>query len=251
MDSIDINSDLGEFRNEKQLTNELNILNYISSCSIACGGHVGDVNSIKTIIEACKKHSIAIGPHPSYPDKEGFGRRMIDIESKDLENSIRDQINLFLKVADSLSMPVRHVKLHGQLYNEVSKSEVLSSLFVNLIDSFKYDLSVIGPAESLLGQMLEDKDIPFIPEAFIDRTYKEDLTLVDRSEEGSVLISVEEQINQARSIVCDEKIMSNNNKILNLKAETLCIHGDSPNSLEVAEALTNMLIKEKIKIQSN
>ena len=251
MDSIDINSDLGEFRNEKQLTNELNILNYISSCSIACGGHVGDVNSIKTIIEACKKHSIAIGPHPSYPDKEGFGRRMIDIESKDLENSIRDQINLFLKVADSLSMPVRHVKLHGRLYNEVSKSEVLSSLFVNLIDSFKYDLSVIGPAESLLGQMLEDKDIPFIPEAFIDRTYKEDLTLVDRSEEGSVLISVEEQINQARSIVCDEKIMSNNNKILNLKAETLCIHGDSPNSLEVAEALTNMLKKEKIKIQSN
>ena len=251
MDSIDINSDLGEFRNEKQLTNELNILNYISSCSIACGGHVGDVNSIKTIIEACKKHNIAIGPHPSYPDKEGFGRRMIDIESKDLENSIRDQINLFLKVADSLSMPVRHVKLHGRLYNEVSKSEVLSSLFVNLIDSFKYDLSVIGPAESLLGQMLEDKDIPFIPEAFIDRTYKEDLTLVDRSEEGSVLISVEEQINQARSIVCDEKIMSNNNKILNLKAETLCIHGDSPNSLEVAEALTNMLIKEKIKIQSN
>lgn len=251
MDSIDINSDLGEFRNEKQLTNELNILNYISSCSIACGGHVGDVNSIKTIIEACKKHSIAIGPHPSYPDKEGFGRRMIDIESKDLENSIRDQINLFLKVADSLSMPVRHVKLHGRLYNEVSKSEVLSSLFVNLIASFKYDLSVIGPAESLLGQMLEDKDIPFIPEAFIDRTYKEDLTLVDRSEEGSVLISVEEQINQARSIVCDEKIMSNNNKILNLKAETLCIHGDSPNSLEVAEALTNMLIKEKIKIQSN
>jgi len=251
LDSIDINSDLGEFRNEKQLTNELNILNYISSCSIACGGHVGDVNSIKTIIEACKKHSIAIGPHPSYPDKEGFGRRMIDIEPKDLENSIRDQINLFLKVADSLSMPVRHVKLHGRLYNEVSKSEVLSSLFVNLIDSFKYDLSVIGPAESLLGQMLEDKDIPFIPEAFIDRSYKEDLTLVDRSEEGSVLISVEEQINQARSIVCDEKITSNNNKICNLKAQTLCIHGDSPNSLEVAEALTNMLIKEKIKIQSN
>ena len=251
MNSIDINSDLGEFRNEKQLTNELNILNYISSCSIACGGHAGDFNSIKTIIEACKEHSIAIGPHPSYPDKEGFGRRMIDIESKDLENSIRDQINLFLKVADSLSMPVRHVKLHGLLYNEVSKSEVLSSLFINLIDSFKCDLSVIGPAKSLLGQMLEDEGISFIPEAFIDRTYKEDLTLVDRSKEGSVLISVEEQINQARSIVCDEKIMSNNNKILNLKAETLCIHGDSPNSLELAEALTNMLKKEKIKIQSN
>ena len=251
MNSIDINSDLGEFRNERQLTNELNILNYISSCSIACGGHIGDFNSIKTIIEACKEHRIAIGPHPSYPDKEGFGRKKIDIDSKDLENSIRKQINLFLKVADSLSMPVRHVKLHGSLYNEVSKSETLSNLFINLINSFKSDLSVIGPAKSLLGQMLEDEGISFIPEAFIDRVYKEDLTLVDRSEKGSVLISLEDQISQARKIVREQKIITNSNKVVNLKAETLCIHGDNPNSLKVAKALKEMLRNEKIKIQSN
>ena len=110
MTSIDINSDLGEYRNEAQLTNELNILNYISSCSIACGGHIGDFNSIKTIIEACKEHAVAIGPHPSFPDKEGFGRRMIDIDLEDLEKSIRQQIELFLEVADSLSTPVSHIK---------------------------------------------------------------------------------------------------------------------------------------------
>ena len=250
MTSIDINSDLGEFRNAEQLINELNILNYISSCSIACGGHIGDFNSIKTIIEACKEHNIAIGPHPSFPDKEGFGRRMIDINLEDLENSIRDQIDLFLKVADSLSTPVRHIKLHGRLYNEVSKSEELSSLLIKLINSFENNFSVIGPANSLLGQMLREEGISFIPEAFIDRAYKEDLTLVDRSEEGSVLVSVEEQINQARSIVCDQKIVSNN-RTLKLKAKTLCIHGDNPNSLEVAQALTNMLKKEKIKIQAS
>jgi len=248
--SIDINSDLGEYRDEAQLTNELNILNYISSCSIACGGHIGDFNSIKTIIEACKEYGVAIGPHPSFPDKEGFGRRMIDINSGDLEKSIREQIELFLEVADSLSAPVSHVKLHGQLYNEVSKSEELSSLFINLIDSFEKEFSVIGPASSLLGQMLKEKGISFIPEAFIDRAYKEDLTLVDRNEKGSVLSTVEEQVNQARSIVCDQKIISNN-RPLELKAKTLCIHGDHPNSLEVAKALTSMLKEENIKIQTN
>ena len=104
MTSIDINSDLGEYRNEAQLTNELNILNYISSCSIACGGHIGDFNSIKTIIEACKEYGVAIGPHPSFPDKKGFGRRMIDIDLGDLEKkrktpSLGDQDEVFAKSA--------------------------------------------------------------------------------------------------------------------------------------------------------
>ena len=250
MTSIDINSDLGEYRNETQLNNELNILNYVSSCSIACGGHIGDFNSIKTIIEACNEHGVAIGPHPSFPDKEGFGRRMINIGLEDLEKSIREQIDFFLEVADSLSTPVNHIKLHGLLYNEVSKSKELSSLFINLVNSFEKKLPIIGPAHSLLGQMLEEKGMTFIPEAFIDRAYNEDLTLVDRNQEGSILSTVEEQINQARSIVCDQKIVSNN-RSLKLKAKTLCIHGDHPNSLEVAKALIEMLKEEKIKIQTN
>jgi len=248
--SIDINSDLGEYRNDAQLNNELNILSYISSCSIACGGHIGDFNSIKTIIKACKERGVAIGPHPSFPDKEGFGRRMIDISLRDLEKSIREQIVLFLEVADSLSTPVSHIKLHGRLYNEVSKSEELSSLFINLVNSFEEEFQIIGPASSLLGQMLEEQGMTFIPEAFIDRAYKEDLTLVDRSQEGSILTTVEDQINQARSIVCDQKIV-NNNISLKMKAKTLCIHGDHPNSLEVAKALRAMLKEEKIKIQAN
>ena len=175
---------------------------------------------------------------------------MIDIDLEDLEKSIRQQIELFLEVADSLSTPVSHIKLHGRLYNEVAKSEELSSLFINLINSFEKKFSIIGPASSLLGQMLKEKGISFVPEAFIDRAYKEDLTLVDRSEEGSILSTVEEQVNQARSIVCDQKIMSNNRPV-ELKAKTLCIHGDHPNSLEVAKALTSMLKEEKIKIQAN
>ncbi len=93
--SIDINADLGEFRNEKQLTNELNILKYISSCSVACGGHIGGSKSIKLIIEACKESDIVIGAHPSYPDWQGFGRRTIDINIHELEDSIRQQIELF------------------------------------------------------------------------------------------------------------------------------------------------------------
>lgn len=247
--SIDINADLGEFRNEKQLTNELNILKYISSCSVACGGHIGDSESIKLIIEACKESDIVIGAHPSYPDRQGFGRRTIDINIHELEDSIRKQIELFFKVAQSLSMPVKHIKLHGKLYNEAAKEEKLANLFLKVVSSFDKNLSVIGPANSLLERMTMKARISFIPEAFIDRRYREDYGLVDRNQEGAVLESIKDQISQAKSIVLDQKVLTDNKKNIDIKAETLCIHGDNPNSLKVVRAVCDMLKTENINIQ--
>ena len=250
INSIDINADLGEFRNEKQFTNELNMLNYISSCSVACGGHIGDSNSIKLIIEACKEHNIAIGPHPSYPDKEGFGRRVINIDANDLEKSIRKQIHLFLTVAESSSLAASHVKLHGQLYNETSKEEKLANLFLNIVNSFDNNLSVIGPANSLLEHMAKEADISFVAEAFIDRCYREDYSLVDRNQEGALLESIEDQINQAKSIAVDQRVLTDNKKHIQIKAETLCIHGDNPDSLMVVQGVSKMLKAENFNIQS-
>ena len=250
INSIDINADLGEFRNEKQFTNELNMLNYISSCSVACGGHIGDSNSIKLIIDACKEHHIAIGPHPSYPDKEGFGRRMINIDTDDLEKSIRKQIQLFLTIAESSSMPVSHVKLHGRLYNEASKEEKLTNLLFNIVNSFDSNFSIIGPANSLLEHMSKKADISFVSEAFIDRRYREDYSLVDRNQEGALLESIEEQINQAKSIVVDQRVLTDTKKHILIKAQTLCIHSDNPNSLTVVQGVSKMLKAENISIQS-
>ena len=250
INSIDINADLGEFCNEKQLANELGILKYISSCSVACGGHTGDSNSIKIILEACKEYNIATGPHPSYPDKKGFGRRKINIDILDLEDSIRKQIQNFLVVAKSLSIQTRHIKLHGRLYNEAAKEEKLANLFLNIVNSLEENFSIIGPPNSLLEVMTKSRRIAFIPEAFIDRRYKEDYSLVDRSQNGAFLESFEDQINQAKSIVLDQKVLTDNKKNIDIKAETLCIHGDNRYSLKVVQAVCDMLKTENINIKS-
>ena len=250
INSIDINADLGEFRNPKQLANELSILKYISSCSVACGGHIGNSKTIKLIINACKEYDIAVGPHPSYPDKKGFGRRKMEIDISDLKKSITEQIQSFLKIAKSLSMPVGHIKLHGRLYNETSKEEKLVNLILNIIDSFDQNFSIIGPANSLFEYMTKNTEICFIPEAFIDRRYKEDYSLVDRNQEGALLESLEDQIEQAKSIVIDKKVLTDTKKNIDIKAETLCIHGDNQNSLKVVRAVCDMLKTENINIKS-
>lgn len=250
INSIDINADLGEFRNKKQLINELNILKYISSCSIACGGHIGDSESIKCIIDACKENDVAIGPHPSYPDKGGFGRRTVNIGFPELEISIRSQIQKFLAIAKSLSVPVSHIKPHGKLYNDVSWERKLASLFIGILETLDERLSIIGPANSLLESMSKKAGISFISEAFIDRRYREDYRLVDRNREGSLLDSVQEQVYQAKNIVVDQRVLTDTNKLIKIKPKTLCIHGDSPNAAKAVQAVCNMLKKENINIRS-
>ena len=163
--------------------------------------------------------------------------------------SIRKQIELFFKVAQSLSMPVKHIKLHGKLYNEAAKEEKLANLFLKVVSSFDKNLSVIGPANSLLERMTMKASISFIPEAFIDRRYREDYRLVDRNQEGAVLESIKDQISQAKSIVLDQKVLTDNKKNIDIKAETLCIHGDNPNYLKVVRAVCDMLKTENINIQ--
>ena len=248
--SIDINADLGEFRNEIQLSNELEILKYISSCSVACGGHIGTNKSVRLILEECRKYGVAIGPHPSYPDKEGFGRRKMDISLKDLDKSLRKQIQYFFGIANSLSMPVRHIKLHGTLYNETARQENLINLLLNIVESIEEKIAIIGPTNSLLEKIVSNTNIPFISEAFVDRRYREDYGLVDRSKDGAFLVPLKEQISQARNIVINQVVTTENGLQIDINADTLCIHGDNPNSLKLVKEITDMLKKENIKVQT-
>ncbi|MEC7910312.1 MAG: 5-oxoprolinase subunit PxpA [Pseudomonadota bacterium] len=249
--TIDINADLGEFQNASELTNELNILKYISSCSVACGGHIGNTKSITLLLEESKKYGVTVGPHPSYPDKKGFGRRKIDISLKDLENSLRQQIQCFLEIADSLSTPVRHIKLHGALYNETAKQEELADLLIHVVDSLDLKVAIIGPKNSVLEDQVEKTDLLFLSEGFIDRRYREDYSLVDRGQDDALLKTIEEQIAQARGLVVNQKVTTDNNLQIDLKADTLCVHGDNPNALKLVKEVCDMLKKENIKIQSH
>ena len=125
---IDLNADLGEYQTENQYFTESQILGYVSSCNIACGGHAGNEQTMQKMILACKKKGVAVGAHPSYPDREGFGRRRINIDNSSLKESVIYQLRSFLLVSSALNVPMSHVKAHGRLYNESARNKKLANL---------------------------------------------------------------------------------------------------------------------------
>ena len=245
---MDLNADLGEFTTTGELDLELKLLEIVTSCNIACGGHIGDEASISKIIAAAKEQGVAVGPHPSYPDIEGFGRRSIDISKHDLRDSLSSQIKEFLDVAKSHDTSTRHIKLHGQLYNDVSRSRELSEVFISAIKDNDLSLNVVGPFGSITEEVCSKYELPFISEAFVDRRYNENLSLVSRSKDHALINSIDKRLSQAKLIVLDQSILIDGKKF-NMHAQTLCIHGDSPNALESAQLLKAALESEGVKFK--
>ena len=245
---MDLNADLGEFNNKGELDHELKLLEIVTSCNIACGGHIGDGKSISKILSAAKELGVAAGPHPSYPDTEGFGRRSIDISKNDLKDSISSQITDFLNVAKKHNAPVRHIKLHGQLYNDVSRSRELSEVFISAIKDHDLSLNVVGPFSSITAEVCSEHGLTFISEAFVDRRYNENLSLVNRSEKHALINSIENRISQAKLIALEQSIFIDGKK-LNMHAQTLCIHGDTPNALKSTQLLKAALESEGVKFK--
>ena len=246
--SIDLNADLGEFRNEEEFNNEVKLLQLISSCNIACGGHIGDRSSISRVIEHAKKLNVAIGMHPSYPDKLGFGRKPVVISDKELQKSLRQQINDFLTVASQFSINVSHIKLHGQLYNDASKNRKLGEMILLIIKESDLTLNIVGQCNSMLEEVCHEHNQPFIAEAFVDRRYNPDLTLVQRSQADAMIDSVNNQVLQAKQIVIDHSIIVDNRRV-KIRADTLCIHGDHPGALTSLRLLRSALEAEGIEIK--
>jgi len=245
---MDLNADLGEFTSAGELELELKLLGIVTSCNIACGGHIGDKTTISKIVYAAKEQGVLIGPHPSYPDIEGFGRRAIDISKQDLKDSLSSQIAEFLDVAKKHDTPVRHIKLHGQLYNDVSRSRELSEIFISAIKDNDLSLNVVGPFGSVTEELCSKYELPFISEAFIDRRYDENLSLINRSEKHALINSIDERISQAKSIALDQAVLIDG-KRFNIHAKTLCIHGDTPNAFESAQLLRTALESEGVKFK--
>ena len=248
INSIDLNADLGEFKTEDEFNNEVELLQLISSCNIACGGHIGDRSSISRVIEHAKKLNVAIGMHPSYPDKLGFGRKPVVISDKELKKSLRQQINDFLTVARQHSINVSHIKLHGQLYNDASKNRKLGEMILLIIKESDLTLNIVGQCNSMLEEVCNEHNQPFIAEAFVDRRYNPDLTLVQRSQADAMIDSVNNQVLQAKQIVIDRSIIVDNRRV-KIRADTLCIHGDHPGALTSLRVLRSALEAEGIEIK--
>lgn len=229
---IDINADLGE-----GLGNEHLLIPLLSSCNIACGGHAGDVATITSVIKMCLTHNVKIGAHPSFPDKDNFGRVVIDINNKDLEASLIEQITLFQKIAKQQGANVHHVKAHGALYNLLVYDIETSKILVEVVKSINSDLAIYAPYKSVLSEVAIQNGMKVIFEAFVDRNYQADLSLLSRQKANALLINPKEVLQHLLRLVLFNKVKTVEGQEVDIKASTYCIHGDTKNACEMLEFL--------------
>ncbi|MFY9241912.1 MAG: 5-oxoprolinase subunit PxpA [Polaribacter sp.] len=240
---IDINCDVGE-----GVENEYLMMPYISSCNIACAGHFGDVNSIDKTIQLAIKNKVKIGAHPSFPDKENFGRKLIKISDDDFTKSIQSQIDLFLERLKFFDEKLHHVKPHGALYNAIAVDEKLAILFIKTIKKYLNDVFLYVPYSSVIEEVALKNDIKIKYEAFADRNYNDDLTLVSRTQKNALLIDENEVLNHVLFMVKKDKVKTISGLEKPIIANTFCIHSDTKNALEIVKYLNKNLKKEGFKI---
>lgn len=231
MPEIDLNADLGEGD-----PCDAELLAIVSSCNIACGGHAGDEESMRATIALAIANGVAIGAHPSYPDRDGFGRRSAYLTGDALRESIIAQITALNSAALEQGATLVHVKPHGALYNDAVNDRKLSDVVAACIKAAVPGAAFVGLPNSEMQQAASRYSLNFVAEGFIDRAYKDDGQLVPRSEPGAVHESLELVLPQAVSLVG--------------KVDTLCIHGDTPGAAETAAAVREALEKQGVEIRA-
>lgn len=242
---VDLNADLGE-----GAPNDRELLQLISSANISCGAHAGDADSIRAALQNAVEFGVAVGAHPSYPDREHMGRRSLDIPNNELRDSIWQQLTYLCDMASSEGARVGHVKAHGALYNDMATDQALAEKFCDWVREFDTRLTVVGLAGSALLQTARQFGIRTRAEAFVDRRYQTDGTLVPRSQPDAVIHDADAAIKQTLSIIKQGYLKTVTGKRLAVNAETFCVHGDTPEALLFASRLVTSLREEGIRIAS-
>lgn len=243
---VDLNADLGEDESPAGIARDIEIMDIVSSCNIACGGHAGSPEIMRTILTAAKSRSIAPGAHPSYPDRAGFGRESMGISLADLKTSLTEQLREIAAIAAEVGVPLTHIKPHGALYNDAQDDHKLSTLLVDM--AARANLALVGMPGSLVQQKAAERDIAFVAEAFIDRQYTANGRLVSRSEAGAVIADEDDRIRQGLSLANGSALVSQNGTALRVEAQSLCLHSDSDGALETAKKMRLVLENAGIAI---
>lgn len=252
--TIDLNADLGEMDTPQGRAAERDILRYVSSCNIACGAHAGSPKIMAQMAGQARAQGVTIGAHPSYPDRENFGRKSLklgsDIRAQDLINSVTEQIVTLTEIAAGQGAAVKYVKPHGTLYTDAAKDPVLADLITGCVYRLDPGLAFMGAPGSHLEASAKALGLRFIGEGFIDRRYANSGHLVPRSEPGAVISAQSERVSQMRSLVFEKAVTAKNGETVRVDARSLCLHGDSSGAVETARKVRAQLEAEGVTIQS-
>lgn len=242
--TIDINCDLGENRGDDE-----QIMPFISSANIACGGHAGDKESMMSTVELARKYDVNIGAHPSYPDREGFGRRANDITNEELSRSIGSQVTELINIATEQGASVYHVKPHGSLYNRSATDIKLARLIAETIIAIDRDLVFMGMHLSSHETAARDVGLSFAGEAFADRNYDAIDRLTPRDRDDALILNPSVAAERCLDLVKYCRLRSTSGIMLELVPDTICVHGDTPGAVAIAKSVYSRLSDAGILIK--
>lgn len=227
-----LNSDVGE-----GMPHDAELMQYLDLCSIACGGHSGDEQSFKATVTLAKKHHVKIGAHPSYPDRENFGRKSMSLPPHALKKALEEQLQNAWQSCKDLNVPLHHIKAHGALYHDISSNATLAKLFLSMISEFSETLLILPPAGEATALAIKAK-LPHLLEGFADRRYTPAGSLVPRNHPEAVITSPEASLEQVNQISTRQVVTAVGGDKIPLRVHTFCIHGDNPSCVAIAKNLS-------------
>lgn len=237
---------MGESYGCIRMGNDEAIMPYITSCNIACGMHGGDPITIAKTVECAIKHKVRIGAHPSFPDLAGFGRKMMDIPYRELKPIIAYQINNVKRITESNGDKLWYVKPHGALYNSLTKNENNQRAVIDAIQEIDENLYLMGLAHIPLADKAKESGLKYIHEAFADRSYTNDGTLVNRKDKNAVITDPTLAASQVVNIVVNKSVKSVDQKKLIIEAQSICIHGDNKYALPILKEIEHQFQQHRI-----
>lgn len=245
---IDINCDMGESFGAYTIGEDEKVIPYITSANIACGCHAGDPMVMAITMELAKKHRVAVGAHPGYPDLLGFGRRNLETLPGEIKNYLLFQIGALMAFARVNGLTLQHVKPHGALYNLAARDEKAAQEVIEAVRSLDSELILVMLSGSLGAKMAAASGLKVAQEVFPDRAYLKDGRLAPRTMAGAVIHDPELVKKRIIKLMATGMMTSIEGKEFTLKADTLCIHGDTPGAWKVARVIHEELKKSGIKI---
>lgn len=246
--SIDLNADLGE--EPQQEARDIALMRHISSCNIACGGHAGDTGSMARMLRAARDAGVAAGAHPSYPDREGFGRTSLDMPLADLIGLLVAQVDALASVADTLAIPLAHIKPHGMLYNDLADRPDMANAVAQALHRASPRLALVGLAHGAFEQACARAGARFVAEGFVDRGYTPTRRLIPRSQPGALIASDDARAAQALAIATGQPLTASDGSLIHVVAQSLCIHSDSPGSEQTALRIAGVMASKGIAVRA-
>ncbi|MFV8784144.1 5-oxoprolinase subunit PxpA [Microbulbifer sp. SA54] len=249
MHSVDINCDLGEGRTRADCQRDARLMPFISRCNIACGGHAGSATTMALSLENAALHNLAIGAHPSYPDREHFGRASMSLETDQLLQSLCEQVHSLKHIADARTLALDHVKLHGALYNDAEADDALAEKIVGLFAREFPELRILGLANGAMERAARKIGQPVIREGFMDRRYLSAHQLAPRNMPGAVINSFDACLQQVISLCAGTPFPSIHGDPLQITADSICLHGDNTDAEKIARDLAAALSRAGYEIK--